>query len=535
MAQNGVALGRKEPRASIMQQERSVLRQVLRRFDLICFTVAAFIGVDAIPSLAKYGGGQALFWILIVALLYLLPSGLITAELGSTFPLEGSPYAWPRMAFGRLPGALTAVFYWMSNPTWIGGTLAAAVVATLSSGLMFNKPNGIPTVWSIVIGIIVTWAIVGFSIVELKWGKWTGNIGTFVRIAVLAIFLGLVAWFLIKNGKPAGTVTWGSLKPSITGFLAVFGLLQFFFVGFELSSAASEEMRNPQRDVPAMIGRSGIYMILINLGLVFGILLVIPLAKLSNVSGFVFAYDSVTSVLGGARGAVGWIMGVLIILVTLSVGGVWVQGSARTQAVAGLDGAAPLLLGKFSKSGTPMAMNIASGIVGSIFVILVFTLTSGSLSSFFAVMFSIVISLTAIQYVFIFPAAIVLRRKYPNRKRPYRVPGGEIGLWICVISTEFVIIVTTISLLWPGLIDGLLGQKYSIVDSWGTSRLFFEGVTLGTFGAIIVIGLVFYWIGQRNLAKGVVGETDLLAVIDKPAQAAAVPVAESEAEPVGVV
>ena len=100
-----------------------------------------------------------------------------------------------------------------------------------------------------------------------------------MRLARLAIFLGLVAWFLIKNGKPAGTVTWGSLKPSITGFLAVVGLLQFLFVGFELSNSASEEMRNPQKDVPGMIVRSGLYSALIVLGLVFGILLVIPLAR----------------------------------------------------------------------------------------------------------------------------------------------------------------------------------------------------------------------------------------------------------------
>ena len=94
----------------------------------------------------------------------------------------------------------------------------------------------------------------------------------------------------------------------------------------------------------------------------------------------------------------------------------------RVQAVAGLDGAAPLILGKFSKSGTPIAMNLASAGIGSAFVIFVFTLSSGSLSSFFAVVLSIVISLTALQYAFIFPAAIVLRRRYPDRARPTTYP-----------------------------------------------------------------------------------------------------------------
>ena len=512
--------------ATALAEERVKLRKVLRRFDLICFTIAAFIALDTIASTAAYGGGETLFWVGFIIILYLIPSGLISAELGSTFPIEGGPYAWPRMAFGRLPGAITATFYWMSNPTWMGGTLAATTVAVLSSKLMFNRSIG--TVWEIVIGLCVVWAIVGLSVVELKFGRWTGNIGTFVRLAVLFIFLALVVWFLIKNGKPAGTIGWSNLKPSLAGFLAVVGLLQFLFVGFELSNSASEEMRNPQRDVPGMIVRSGLISALIVLGLVFGILLVIPLSSVSNVSGFADAYGAVAGVLGSAHGPVGWLMGVMIILIIVSAGGVWLQGAARCQAVAGLDGSAPLVLGKFSRSGTPIAMNLASAGVGSVFVILVFTISSGSLANFFAVMLSIVISLTALQYAFIFPAVIVLRRKYPDRVRPYRVPGGAFGLWRCVIATEFIVVLTSISLLWPGLIDNTLGRKYDIVASWGTSRVFFETVTLGTLAAVIVLSLVFWAIGKRNLARGLVGESDLLAVATPTATAGAAPPAGPE-------
>jgi len=496
--------------ATAMTEERVKLRKVLRRFDLVCFTIAAFIALDTIASTAAYGGGETLFWVGFIILLYMIPSGLICAELGSTFPIEGGPYAWPRMAFGRLPGAITATFYWMSNPTWMGGTLAATTVAVLSSKLMFGHAIG--TGWEILIGLAVVWSIVGLSVIELKFGRWTGNIGTFVRLAVFFIFIALVAWFLIKNSKPAGTIGWGSLKPSLAGFLAVIGLLQFLFVGFELSNSASEEMRNPQRDVPSMIARSGLISALIVLGLVFGILLVVPLAGVSNVTGFPDAYGAVAGVLGSAHGPVGWLMGVMIIIVIVSAGGVWLQGAARCQAVAGLDGAAPLVLGKFSKSGTPIAMNLASAGIGSVFVILVFTISSGSLSSFFAVMLSIVISLTALQYAFIFPAAIVLRKKYPERHRPYRVPGGAAGLWLCVVATEFIVVLTSISLLWPGLIDNTLGRKYDIMSSWGTSRVFFEAVTLGTLAAVIVLALVFWAVGKRNLARGVVGESDMLAV-----------------------
>jgi glutamate:GABA antiporter len=500
-----------EPATGAMGQERAKMRKVLTRFDIVFFTIAAFISLDTIAVTAAYGLGQTFFWLIVILLVWLVPYGMIVAELGSTFPVEGGPYVWPRMAFGRLAGALTSVFYWMSNPVWMGGTLAAAVVAAINTFYLKNPMGTLP---SIVVGILVVWAIVGLSLVELKWGKWTGILGTIVRLLMLAIFLVLVVAFLISHGKPAGTVTLSSVKPSVTGFLAVIGLLQFLFVGFELSNGAAEEMKNAQRDVPVMILRSGLVACFVTGSLILGVLLVIPASKLTNAAGFADTYLAVAGVLHGSlHTGLNYLIGALVVLTVISAGGVWLQGAVRVQAVAGLDGAGPLWLGKFSKrTGTPVVMNVVSAIIGSIFVALVFLLTSGSLASFFTVMVTLVISLTALMYFFMLPSVIPLRRKYPDRRRPFRVPGGAVGLWICVILSEAIIVLTAITLLWPGLLDRALGMSYSIEDSWGVSRAFFETVTLGTLAFFFVTGAVFWLIGRRNLDKGAVHDSDLLAV-----------------------
>jgi amino acid transporter len=497
--------------AGAMGEERKKMRKVLSRFDIVFFTIAAFISLDTIAVTAAYGGGETFFWLIFTLLVWLVPYGMIIAELGSTFPVEGGPYVWPRMAFGRLAGSLTSVFYWMSNPVWMGGTLAAVVVATINTFYLKNPMGTLP---SIIVGILVVWAIVGLSLVELRWGKWTGIIGTIVRFLVLAIFLALVIAFLISHGKPAGTVTVSSLKPSLTGFLAVIGLLQFLFVGFELSNGAAEEMKNAQRDVPVMIIRSGIIAALVTGSMILGVLLVMPSSELTNVGGFADAYFRVAQVLtGGVNTELKYVIGVLIVLTVISAGGVWLQGAVRVQAVAGLDGAGPLWLGKFSKrTGTPVIMNVVSAVIGSIFVALVFLLTSGSLASFFTVMVTLVISLTALMYFFMVPAIIPLRRKYPDHHRPFRVPGGTVGVWVCVILSEAIIILTAITLLWPGLLDRMLGRSYDIQYNWGVSRGFFEAVTLGSLAFFIVTSVVFWLIGKRNLAKGVVSGGDLLAI-----------------------
>jgi hypothetical protein len=125
-------------------------------------------------------------------------------------------------------------------------------------------------------------------------------------------------------------------------------------------------------------------------------------------------------------------------------------------------------------------------------------------------------------YLLIFPSIIALRRKFPDRARPFRVPGGALGMWLCVIGAEAIIVITTITLLWPGLLDNMLGQSYDITMMWGVSRGYFETVTLSIVGFFFLVTVVFWLWGRRNITKGLVGENDLLmAATAAPAREAA--------------
>jgi hypothetical protein len=138
----------------------------------------------------------------------------------------------------------------------------------------------------------------------------------------------------------------------------------------------------------------------------------------------------------------------------------------------------------------------------------VFLITKGSLAHFFSVMIALTISATALGCVFVFPALVVLRRKYPHAHRPYRVPGGMPGAWAAVLLTEVLVAVTAITVLWPGAINSLLGQPYSIERSWGVSRIFFESVTLAVLGVMVLLGVVFWAVGTANRRRGLTGEAE---------------------------
>jgi amino acid transporter len=498
-------------------EEKAKLVKTLKRWDLVFFSVCAIIGLDAVAGLAKWGLGQGLIWFIIFVFLFLLPYGLVTAELGAAFPAEGGIYTWARMAYGKFAGETTAILYWASNAIWIGGSLAATTIAAING--FFLAPNGykpVGTLWSIIIGLIFVWVNIAIAVVSLNKGKWAGNIGAWVKAIAVLGFAILVIANLAKNGVPHGLASASSYKPSIGGFLAVIGAIIFLFVGFELESGASEEMTNPQHDVPVGILRSGIITTILYIMVVGGILLTLPVKELTTSSGLTGAFSLVNQTVIGTGGAgkfVGYLFGIVIILTLVGSGSVWILGSCRVQAVAALDGCAPRWLGKFGKQGTPTSMAWLSGIVGSVFVVAVFWVSSSggsTLNNAMAVFLGLALSTAVLAYFFTIPAVITLRKKFPHVHRPFVVPGGQAGLWVSVILSQIGIILTGITLLWPGLIDNVLGHSYSISDSWGVSRPFFELTTVLSFVLILAVGAVFYAVGRAQTKEAAVPDEALI-------------------------
>jgi hypothetical protein len=90
---------------------------------------------------------------------------------------------------------------------------------------------------------------------------------------------------------------------------------------------------------------------------------------------------------------------------------------------------------------------------------------------------------------------------------PARAPGWSVPGRRPETLPEALVAGTAITLLWPGAIKAVFGQSYSVQASWGVSRVFFEWATLGAFGAMVLLGIVFWAIGARNLRRGLPGIT----------------------------
>ena len=106
------------------------------------------------------------------------------------------------------------------------------------------------------------------------------------------------------------------------------------------------------------------------------ILIALPASQVSGLTGY--------ATLTGAGLILGRIAAIVFIFALASAGTTWIMGSDRTEAVAADDGGGPRVLGRFSaRFGTPVAMNLLSGLVATALMIAAFQITGADSSRYF--------------------------------------------------------------------------------------------------------------------------------------------------------
>lgn len=487
------------------QKEKANLQKHFGRREILFFTICTLVGVDTIGAIASVGA-EAFTYLAIFAVVFFIPSALLFAELGTAFPEEGGPYLWARLAFGRLPAAINNFLYWITNPVWFGGTLAIVALAALE--IFFLDGNPLSNLWYYILGLLFIWVGTFASILSFKVGKWIPILGAFARFIVLGLFTFSIILYAFKYGIHGPSV--GDFQITWPGLVATTALILFNYVGFENPNSAGDEMKDSQRDVPYAVFRSAIFAILLYGVPILGVILVLPTDQASNLGGFIDAIKATFSVFGGsiaADGTVtltgfGQVMGgfaaILFILCVLSSGVAWLMGSDRALAVSGYDGAAPRWLGVFNaKYGTPVRVNIISGLVASLIFVAARVISDGNAAKYFTAVLGIAVSTTLMSYIAIFPALWKLRVSHPDVPRVYRAPAAKfLSVWLTIVVSF-----ATVQLMAPGLGHKWFGDDYR-PDGWEQSEkwkyLFTEAIPVSIF---ILIGVIFWAVGRRNLAR----------------------------------
>ena len=186
-------------------------------------------------------------------LTFLLPYGLISSELGTTYDSEGGIYDWVRNAFGRKWGSRVSWYYWINFPLWMASlAVLFPEIISLATGMQIGL---IP---SLLIELAFVWIIVYISFFPVSDSTWILNGAAVIKV-LLAVTVGVIGTYIAFTKGVANEYTVSSLLPSFDlHSLSFISVILFNFLGFEIICTFAGDMENPNKQIPKAIVTGGL-------------------------------------------------------------------------------------------------------------------------------------------------------------------------------------------------------------------------------------------------------------------------------------
>src|SRR5512139_531318 len=233
---------------------------LLPLFGLIYFTVCGG-SFGAEPMVGWSGPGLAILLFFLTPLFFSIPNMLMVREMQSMMPVEGGYYHWLKKAFGPFVGFMGGWMNWVVS--WVDVSIYPVLAAYYLGYFIPALRNGatiggvfVSSTWlSFIVAVVLIWSVSALNMRGARLSGLTTNwLGLVMLLPLIAMsVIGLLAW--IKGGTtislpflPGGEpVTFDSLMGALsTGiFVAMWN-----FMGWELPTAAGDEIVNPKRTYP---------------------------------------------------------------------------------------------------------------------------------------------------------------------------------------------------------------------------------------------------------------------------------------------
>ena len=339
----------------------------------------------------------------VVGGVYALLGAISIAELGTMLPRSGGQYVFARYALGEYAGFIVGWSDWIST---CGSTAAVSIVVGEFSGALFPFLAGRAPLVAATVAII-------FAVLQWRgivWGSSVQNATSLLK--ALAFMILIVAAFWL-GGNGALTVTENLAVPAGWALLAAFiYALQsviYTYDGWTGVVYFSEEVHHPSRDIPrALFGGvasvTAIYL-LVNLALLY----VLPIQQ---IAGKDFAAGVAAETIFGRYGDT--VFRTLTIVSMLSAINALHLMATRVIFAMSRDGLFDTRAATVNEGGTPTVSLLLSTIVAVLFIL--FGQTFGQVITLLAFFF-------VANYVLSFISVFVLRKREPDKERPYRAWG----------------------------------------------------------------------------------------------------------------
>jgi putative glutamate/gamma-aminobutyrate antiporter len=398
--------------------------RVISVFVLVMLNVSIMASLRNLPLVAEYGY-SAIFFFTIVAIFFLIPSALVSAELATGWPKSGGIYIWVREAFGDTWGFFAIWMQWVHNVTWYPAILAF-VATTL--GYVFYPPLATNKYFVLSIILAGFWGMTLLNYLGIKTSSLFSTIGVIAGTIIPGSFLIFMAILWIAMGKPAHIhFSISQIIPKLDSIdnIVFLGGMFLAFAGLEVSSGYASEVKNPQKNYPRSIIIAAIIVFFLFMLGSLAIGIVIPKENISLVSGLMEALKIFLS-----NYNLSWllpILGLLLVFGAIAEVNSWIIGPVKALYTTSIHGNLPPIFQTQNKKGVPVNLLLFQGIIVTLaaFVFLFMP----SLSSSYWILSALSTQIYLIMYIFMFAAAIRLRYSHPTVPRAYQIPHPHKGIW----------------------------------------------------------------------------------------------------------
>ena len=371
-----------------------------------------YYGWNAGLGLTGYWG--FLIAIAIIGTLYLGLS-LVIGELGAMIPHSGGAYAYVRTALGRVWGFIagsSVILQFVFAPVGVALTIGAYIQVLF------------PEVPVLVSAAILYLASTGLHLVGAASSLRVEMVITGLAVGGLLVFLAIGAPHISIDNLHA--YSGGEVFPNgFMGLWATLPLAAWFFFSIETLPMASEEAKNPVRDIPRAMIFSFITLAFLGVG---------TLTVAAGVGGADLpgADAPLVNAIQNVIGSQAWIMPAIAIFSILAMIASFhaiVLAYSRQMFALSRAGYLPKALSNLNRFRTPLWGLIVPGIFGYIFVIIGDTLMPNAIP----VLVTVSVLFAAVSYSLMMISALILRHRHPNVERPFRAPGGRFTMVLTLI------------------------------------------------------------------------------------------------------
>jgi basic amino acid/polyamine antiporter, APA family len=444
-------------------------KRTLGPMSLISLGIGSVVGagifVLAGTSAAQYAG-PAIALSFVFSGIACLFAGLCYAELASMIPVSGSAYTYSYATLGEffawVVGWCLVLEYLFSGAavavSWSGAVrdilleFNLVLPVALSSAPLDVENGGLVTTGALINlpAVFISLALTYILFIGIKESASFNDVMVFIKVGVLVALVGYGLWYLFKN--PA--IAKANLLPFIPENQGTFGeygwsgvfrgaaAIFFAYVGFDCVSAAAQETKNPQRDMP--IGLLGTLAVVSFLFISVSVVLtgMVNYKDLNVDAPFIYALQHV-----GAPDFFRYLIEAATLAGLTSVILVSLLGQPRIFYAMSRDGLLPKAFARIHpKYGTP---HITTWITG---------ISCAVISGLFPLdLLGELISIgTMLAFALVCAGVLVLRRTRPDLPRPFRTPWVPLvpllGIGSCALQMYFLPLITWLNLaVWMTL------------------------------------------------------------------------------------